>query len=136
MLSGLWRCDDAICGDMADFHGLMAKIGETLAVESHEVSNFQYKGLRVPTVFKEEQSVFEINVDGDDYLTICRTMDVPLGEDTEFVAAAVNDRLSFGLRSSLAMRRPSSARTWRVFCRPDQFRSSSYVDDYSCLISE
>jgi hypothetical protein len=34
-------------------------------------------------VFKDEQTVFEINVDGDDYLISCRTIDVPLGEDTE-----------------------------------------------------
>jgi hypothetical protein len=33
-------------------------------------------------VFKDEQTVFEINVDGDYYLASCRTMDVRLGEDT------------------------------------------------------
>jgi hypothetical protein len=32
-------------------------------------------------VFKDEQTVFEIILDGDDYLTSCRTMDVPLGEN-------------------------------------------------------
>jgi hypothetical protein len=37
----------------------------------------------VSTVFKDEQTVFEINVDGDDYLISCRTIDVPLGEDTD-----------------------------------------------------
>jgi hypothetical protein len=62
-----------------------AKIGKTLAVRSYETSNFRYKGLRVSKVFKNEQAVFEINVDGDDYLASCRTMDVPLGEDTEFL---------------------------------------------------
>jgi hypothetical protein len=36
-------------------------------------------------VFKEEQTVFEINFDGDDYLASCRTMDVPLGEDTDLL---------------------------------------------------
>jgi hypothetical protein len=44
-------------------------------------------------VFKEELTVVEINVDGDDYLASCRTMylascrtmDVPLGEDTDFL---------------------------------------------------
>jgi hypothetical protein len=36
----------------------------------------------VSTVFKDEQNVLEINVDGEDYLASCRTMDVPLGEDT------------------------------------------------------
>jgi hypothetical protein len=35
----------------------------------------------VSTVLKEEQTVFEINVDGDDYLASCRAIDVPLGED-------------------------------------------------------
>jgi hypothetical protein len=64
---------------------VMAKIGETLAVGSHETSNFRYKGLRVSTVFKDEKTVFEINVDGDDYLSSCRTMDVPLGEDTDLL---------------------------------------------------
>jgi hypothetical protein len=59
--------DDAIDGGTEEFHGVMAKIGETLAVRSHDTSNFRYKGLRVSTVFKEEQTVFEINVDGDDY---------------------------------------------------------------------
>jgi hypothetical protein len=52
-------------------------------VGSHDTSNFRYKGLSVSTVFKEEQTVFEINVDGDDYLASCRTMDVLLGEDTD-----------------------------------------------------
>jgi Reverse transcriptase (RNA-dependent DNA polymerase) len=75
--------DDAIGGDTGKFHGVMAKIGKTPAVGSHDTSNFRYKGLRVSTVFKEEQAVFEINVDGDDYLASCRTMDVPLGEDTD-----------------------------------------------------
>jgi Reverse transcriptase (RNA-dependent DNA polymerase) len=77
--------DDAISGGTEEFHGVMAKVGETLAVGSHDTSNFRYKGLRVSTVFKEEQTVFEINVDGDDYLTSCRTMDVPLGEDTDLL---------------------------------------------------
>jgi hypothetical protein len=39
----------------------------------------------VSTVFKEEKTVFEINVDGDDYLASCRIMDVPLGEDTDLL---------------------------------------------------
>jgi hypothetical protein len=76
------RVGDAIGGGTEEFHGVMAKIGETLAVGSHDTSNFRYKGLRVSTVFKEEQTVIQINVDGDDYLASCRTMDVPLGEDT------------------------------------------------------
>jgi hypothetical protein len=39
----------------------------------------------VSTVFKEEQTVFEINVDGDDYLDSRRTMNVPLREDTDLL---------------------------------------------------
>jgi Reverse transcriptase (RNA-dependent DNA polymerase) len=74
--------DDAIGRGTEEFHGVMAKIGKTLAVGSHETSNFRYKDLRVSTMFKDELPVFEINVDGDDYLASCRTMDVPLGEDT------------------------------------------------------
>jgi hypothetical protein len=58
--------DDAIEGGTGEFHGVMAKIGKTLAVGSHGISNFRYKVLRVSTVFKEEQTLFEINVDGND----------------------------------------------------------------------
>jgi hypothetical protein len=75
--------DDAVGGGTEEFYGVMAKIRETLAVGSHETSNFRYKGLRVSTMLKEEQPVFEINVDGDDYLASCRTMNVPLVEDTD-----------------------------------------------------
>jgi hypothetical protein len=67
--------DDAIGGGTEKFHGVMAKIGETRAVGSHETSNFRYKGLRVSTLFKDEQTVFEINVYGDGYLASCRAMD-------------------------------------------------------------
>jgi hypothetical protein len=77
--------DDAIGGGTEELHGVVAKIGETLAVGSHGTSNFRYKGLRVSTVIKEEQTVFKINVDGNDYLASCRTMNVPLGEDTDFL---------------------------------------------------
>jgi Reverse transcriptase (RNA-dependent DNA polymerase) len=77
--------DDAIGGVTEQFHGVMAKIGETLAVGSHETSNVRYKVLRVSTVLEDEQTVFEINVDGDDYLASCRTMDVSLGEDTDLL---------------------------------------------------
>jgi hypothetical protein len=37
------------------------------------------------TVFKEKQTVFEINIDGDDYLASCRTIDVPLDVDTDLL---------------------------------------------------
>jgi hypothetical protein len=77
--------DDAIGGGTEEFHGVMAKIDETLAVGSHDTSNFRFKGLRASTVFKREQTVLEINVDGDDYLASCRTMEVPLGEDTDLL---------------------------------------------------
>jgi Reverse transcriptase (RNA-dependent DNA polymerase) len=45
--------DDAIGGGTEEFHGMMAKFGKTLAVGSHDTSNFRYNGLRVSTVFKE-----------------------------------------------------------------------------------
>jgi hypothetical protein len=77
--------DDAVGSGTEEFHGVMAKIGETLAVGSREVSNFQYRGLRVSAVYKDEQTVFKIIVDGDDYLASCRTMDVPLCEDTDLL---------------------------------------------------
>jgi hypothetical protein len=76
---------DAIGGGTEKFHGVMAKIGETLAVGSHGTSNFWYKGLRVSIAFKEKQTVFEIIVDGDDYLASCRIMDLPLGEETDLL---------------------------------------------------
>jgi Reverse transcriptase (RNA-dependent DNA polymerase) len=41
------HADDAIGVGTSEFHGVMAKIGKTLAVGSHETSNFRYKGLRV-----------------------------------------------------------------------------------------
>jgi hypothetical protein len=89
--------DDSIGGVTEEFHGVTEKIGKTLAVGFHETSNFRYKGLRVSTVFKEEQNVFEINVESDDCLVSCRTMNVALGEETDFLPA-VNDRLSFRRR--------------------------------------
>jgi hypothetical protein len=57
--------DDATGVGTEKFHGVKALIGETLGVGSHETSNFRYKGLRVSTSVKDEQTVFEINVDGD-----------------------------------------------------------------------
>jgi Reverse transcriptase (RNA-dependent DNA polymerase) len=104
--------DDAIGGCTEKLHGVMAKIGETLLVASHDTSNFQYKGQRLSTVFKDEQSVFEINVDGDDYLASCRTMDVPLGEGTDSLPPqSMTDCRS--VVEPLSIRHPSSARTWR-----------------------
>jgi hypothetical protein len=79
------HADDAIGGGTEEFHGVMEIIGVFFAVESHETSSFRYKGLRVSTVFKYEKTVFEINVDGDDFLAYCRTMGVPLGEDTDLL---------------------------------------------------
>jgi hypothetical protein len=77
--------DDVIGGGTKEFHGVTAKIGAALAMGSHDTSNFRYKGLRVSIVFKDEQTVFEINVDGDDYLVSSQTMDVPLGEDMDLL---------------------------------------------------
>jgi Reverse transcriptase (RNA-dependent DNA polymerase) len=77
--------DDAIGDDTKKFYGVITNIGETLAEGYHEISNFRYNGLRVSTVLKDEQTVFEINVDGVDYLASCRTMDVPLGKDTDLL---------------------------------------------------
>jgi hypothetical protein len=76
--------DNAIGGGTEEFHGVMVKI-LAIAVGSHDTSNFLTKGLRVSTVFKEEQTMFKINVDGDDYFAFCRTMDVTLGEDTDLL---------------------------------------------------
>jgi hypothetical protein len=59
--------DDAIGGGTEECHGAMAKIGETLAMGCHETSNFRYKVRHVSTVFKDKQTVFEINVDSEDY---------------------------------------------------------------------
>jgi Reverse transcriptase (RNA-dependent DNA polymerase) len=73
------RCDWRWYGKIPRRYG---KDWENLVVGSHETSIFRYKGLRVSTLFKDEQTVFEINVDGDDSLNSCRTMDVPQGEET------------------------------------------------------
>jgi hypothetical protein len=45
--------DDEIGGGTEEFHGVIAKIGENLAVGTHETSNTRYNGLRVSTVFKD-----------------------------------------------------------------------------------
>jgi hypothetical protein len=79
------HADDAIGGGTEEFHGVMTKIGETLSVGSHETSNFQYKGQSGSTVFQEEQTDLEIKVDGNDYLASRRTMNVPLGKDTDLL---------------------------------------------------
>jgi hypothetical protein len=63
-------------------------------------------------MFKDEQTVLEINVDGDDYLASCWTMDVPLGEDTDLLPPQSTIDIC-SVSGPLAMRRPSSARTWR-----------------------
>jgi hypothetical protein len=65
----------------------------------------------VSTVFKDEQTVIEINVVGNDYLSSCRNMDVPLGEDTDLLP--LQSMIIDWSSGPLAMRRPSSARTWR-----------------------
>jgi hypothetical protein len=102
--------DDEIGSGTEESHGVMAKIGETLALGSHDASNFRYKGLRVFTAFKKEQTVFEINVDGDDYLAFCRTMDVPLSEDTDLLPP---QSMTDYWHSRRPNDNPSSARTWR-----------------------
>jgi hypothetical protein len=62
-------------------------------------------------VFKDEQTVIEINVVGNDYLSSCRNMDMPLGEDTDLLP--LQSMIIDWSSGPLAMRRPSSARTWR-----------------------
>jgi hypothetical protein len=108
--------DDAIGGGTEEYHGVMATIGETLAVGSHETSNFRYKGLCVSTVFKEEKTVFEINVDGDDYLASCRTMDVPLSEDTDLLP-------------------PQSMTDYQSVVRTIGYASSEFRPDLACKTS-
>jgi hypothetical protein len=82
---------DAIDGGTEEFHGLMAKIGKTFAVGTHETSNFRYKGLRVSTVFKDEQTVFKINVGGERLLGLLSDYGLASGQGHGFVATAVND---------------------------------------------
>jgi hypothetical protein len=105
----------------------MAKIGETLAVGSHDTSNFRYKGLRLSTVFKKEQTVFEINVDGDDYLASCRTMGVPLGKDTDLPQSMTDYRSvvgTIGYASSIF--RPDLA--WETSPLSRQFVTPTILD--------
>jgi hypothetical protein len=144
--------DDAIGGGTEEFHGVMAKIGETLAVESHDTSNFRCKGLRVSAVFKDEQTVFEINVDGDDNLASCRTVDVPLGEDTDLLPpqSMTDSRSVFGtiayasseFRPDLSWETSSLSRQFvtpfwtrseqtRLSSTPKRTESSSSIDEVS-----
>jgi hypothetical protein len=104
--------DDEIGGGTEEFHGVMAKIDKTLAVGAHETSNFRYKGLRVSTVFMDEQAVIEISVDGDGYLASCRTMDVPLGEDTDLLPmqSMTDYRSAIG---TIGYASSEFSRTWR-----------------------
>jgi hypothetical protein len=70
----------------------------------------------VSAVFKDEQTVFEINVDGDEYLDSYRTMDVPLGEDTNFLPP----QLMTGYRSVVGTIGYASSKF-----RPDLVRETS-----------
>jgi hypothetical protein len=107
-------------------------------------------------VFKDEQTVFEINFVGDDYLASCRTMNVPLGEDTVLLppqsmtdyrsVVGTIGYASSEFRPDLAWETSSLSRQFvkptmlgakRVFCRPDQCSlTNSYVDNNSSLVSE
>jgi hypothetical protein len=48
-------------------------------------SNFRSKGLRVSTVFKDEQTVFKSTSTATTTWLLVGTMDVPLGEDTDLL---------------------------------------------------
>jgi hypothetical protein len=63
-------------------------------------------------VFKDEQTVIEINVEGDDYLASCRTIDVPLDKDTYLLPpqSMTNYRSVVG---TIGYASSSSVRTWR-----------------------
>jgi hypothetical protein len=60
----------------------------------------------------DEQIVFETNVDGDDYLASCRTMNVPLGEDTDLLPPqSMTDYRS--IAGTIGYASSAFPRTWR-----------------------
>jgi hypothetical protein len=89
--------DDAIGGGTEEFHSVMAKIGKTLAVRSHDTSNFRtraYACLQCSTKSKpcsKSTSTATTNWFLSDYGRAS-------GRGHGFVPAAVHDRLSLGRR--------------------------------------
>jgi hypothetical protein len=81
------------------------------------------------TVFKDEQTVFEINIDCDDCLASCWTVDVPLGNDTDMLppqsmtdhrsVVGTIDYASYGFRPDLA---------WETSSFSRQFVTSTILD--------
>jgi hypothetical protein len=83
----------------------------------------------VSTVFKDEQAVFETNVDGDHYLASCRTMDMPLGEDTDLLPpqSMTYYRSVIGTSSYASSEfRPDLA--WETSSLPRQFETPTILD--------
>jgi hypothetical protein len=73
--------DDTIGGGTPDFHQMMDKVAEDLKVRSKEQGTFQYKGLRISTVYHQNDIAggFEIVVDGDEYLDSTIPVALPIG---------------------------------------------------------
>jgi hypothetical protein len=69
--------DDTLGGGTLKFHALMNDVALNLKVGSKETGTFHYKGLRVTTI--QTNDVFEIVVDGDEYLDSTVPMVLPSG---------------------------------------------------------
>jgi hypothetical protein len=83
--------DDTIGGGTEQCHMLVDAVARDLKVGSKEEQNFHYKGLRVSTIWKDD--IFEIVVDGDEYLDSAIAMTIPGGltEDTVLAPQSATD---------------------------------------------
>lgn len=82
--------DDTIGGGTAEFHSAMDLVCQSLEVGAKEKDTFHYKGLRVTTVWDDDDAnkVFYITLDGDEYLDSLILMEIPVGEDCQELSQA------------------------------------------------
>jgi hypothetical protein len=73
--------DDTIGGGTPEFYQMMDRVAEDLKVGNKEQHTFHYKGLRISTVFRQTDptGLFEIILDGDEYLDSTIPMKLPAG---------------------------------------------------------
>jgi Reverse transcriptase (RNA-dependent DNA polymerase) len=80
--------NDTIGGGTEPFYRIMNEVSRDLKIGSMEQNNFHYKGLRVSTVERAGGTVgvFDIVVDGDEYLDSVVTMNVPAGKPDDYLS--------------------------------------------------
>lgn len=61
----------------------MITVNDALEIEAHEKETSHYKGLRVRTVGKD--NIFELTLDGDEYLDATETMKIPDDNDDQLL---------------------------------------------------